>query len=149
MPDAADLMARIHEAFSSDADRPTRFTVPNSSEWPDDEIDRAESLFASRTPETLVSTDVGIGAGWPEVFLTQPGLHYFMPGFGRLVLEMDNESTVGFTMEDFLSILSPERIRELNPRQKESIADLLDFIRTGRNVRISDVVDRRLKRLRA
>jgi hypothetical protein len=96
MTTPADLLAAVRGAFSSST-RPELFTV-KSSEY---EVVRAESIFASRKPETLQSTDVGIGAGWPEVYLNQQAQNYYMPGFVRLILEADEDT--GFEADDFLS----------------------------------------------
>jgi len=140
MTTAAELLAEVRDAFSSSV-RPELFTVKSF----DDEVVRAESIFASRTPETLRSTDVGIGAGWPEVYLNQQARNYYMPGFVRLVLEADEDT--GFQAEDFFSILSPDRIQAWDQRQKAAIANVLDFIRDRLSEHGKEVVDRRLKRL--
>jgi hypothetical protein len=136
-----DLLAAVCDAFSSSI-RPQRFTVDSS----DDEVVRAESIFASRNPETLRSTDVGIGAGWPEVYLNQQSRIYYMSGFVRLVLETDAEN--GFQVDDFCKLLSPDRIDSLNQRQKVAIAAVLDFIRDRLHEHGKEILDRRLKRLR-
>ena len=144
----SDLIAAIRASFSQ-AIRPDRFAVASaaSGDWTDDEVDRAEAVFSSRTPETLQSTDVGTGAGWPEAFLTPSALHYYMPGFARLLL--DARDDIGFGVDDFVSILPPDSIATLNPQQKAAIADLLNFIRNRLDDRGKQIVDRRLKRLRS
>src|SRR5687767_15901126 len=111
----AELIAAVVEAFQTK--RPTQFTLqsPLDAAYGDDERDRAEAMFASRTPDTLHSTDVGIGAGWPEVFLIQPALDYFMPAFVRLVLEaVETDHDRGFQIDDFLSILAPNIISRMS-----------------------------------
>jgi hypothetical protein len=137
MASTANLLAAVHNAFSFA--RPNRFTVDAS----DDEILRAEAMFASRTPETLQSSDIGIGAGWPEVWLTQSARDYYMPGFARLVLDND-----GFDVCDFFDILSPDRIAAFDEKQKNSIADVLEFIRDELCDHDKEILNRRLKRLR-
>jgi len=140
-----ELIATVREAFSKEM-RPKRFTVAETQfpGWSDVETRRAETVFASRDPETLQATDLGIGAGWPEIYLSEPGLHYYMPGFVRLVLE-DN----GFSLDDFLRILSPDRIRNMSQKRKAAITLVLKFVRDQVDERWQELIDRRLKRLRA
>jgi hypothetical protein len=102
-------------------------------------------VFASRSPESLQETDVGISAGWPEVFLTTEACHYYMPGFVRLILESDGES--GFSLDDFLSILSPDLISTFGYSQRAAIALVLEAIRNREDDRGGELIDRRLKRL--
>ena len=149
MADALMLLAAAREAFSAAA-RPKRFAVesPQSLQWGDYEIEDSNALFASRTPDTLQSDEVGIAAGWPENFLTRDAVNYYMPGFVRLALEDPLER--GESLDVLLDVLSPNRIEGLGYRQKEAIADVLVFIR-GRLVERgwkTEIVDRRLKRLR-
>lgn len=143
----AELIAAVCEAFATE--RPARFTSNSSIEatYGDDEVDRAEAVFASRTPDTLQSMDVGIGAGSPEVWLNKPARDYFMPGFARLVLQKQGKH--GFDLDDFLSILAPDVISAMNQSQKSAVSDVLECIRNRIDEGSAEFVDRRLKRLRS
>ena len=138
----ADLISAVRQAFSM-VSRPERFAI--RSPGSDDEVERANSVFASRSPESLQATDVGISACWPENFLTTEACHYYMPGFVRLILEGDAES--GFSLDDFLSILSPGLILTFSHSQRAAIASALEVIRKRVDQRGRELIDRRLKRL--
>jgi hypothetical protein len=146
MSTIAGLIAAVREGFA--IARPSRFTVSSdlAAAYGDNELDLADSVFESRTPDSLQSSDVGISAGWPEVYLTREARDYFMPGFVRLILESDDDARI--ELDDFLQILSPDCIAAMNRQQRLAISNVLGFVRDLMDDESRIVIDRRLRRLR-
>jgi hypothetical protein len=143
MPCRSDILGSIDAAFG-DTPRPAHFTNYTHCE----ECAEHDATLLAHTPDTISLEVIG-NPGWdPLCYVDTQGLHYFMPGLARLALGSGHDYYLG----QFLFHLSPDRIEALDPRQREAMLALLEYIRDAMREEVEGngemkTLERRIRRL--